>query len=40
MPGLDATFKLLEDDVRAIKKTAGVYEATGIYIGIGGGCAR
>ncbi|MFH1238047.1 MAG: ABC transporter permease [archaeon] len=35
VPGLDATFKLLEDDVRAIKKTAGVYEATGIYMGIG-----
>ena len=35
MPGLDNTFKLLDDDVRVIKNTAGVYEATGVYIGVG-----
>ncbi len=35
MPGLDTTFKLLDDDIRVIKKTAGIYEATGVYIGVG-----
>ncbi len=35
VPGLDNTFKLLDDDLRVIEKTAGVYEATGMYIGAG-----
>lgn len=35
VPGLDNTFKLLDDDIRAIEKAAGVYEATGVYMGIG-----
>jgi len=35
VPGLDATFKLLDGDIRAIKGTAGVYDATGVYIGVG-----
>ena len=30
-PGMDTTFKLTDDDVRAVRKTVGVYEATGIY---------
>ena len=30
-PGMDTTFKLLDDDVRVIENTAGVYEATGVY---------
>ncbi len=34
IPGLDTTFKLLDDDVKAIEKTAGVYEATGVYMGV------
>ena len=34
-PGLDDTFKLLDEDIRAIEKTAGVYEATGSYMGVG-----
>ncbi len=34
IPGLDTTFKLLDDDVEAIKKTAGVYEATGVHMGV------
>ncbi|MEA3248519.1 MAG: ABC transporter permease [Nanoarchaeota archaeon] len=34
VPGLDTTFKLLDKDIRAIKKTSGVYEATGIYMGV------
>lgn len=34
-PGLDSTFKLLDDDLRAIKNTPGVYEATGVYVGVG-----
>ncbi len=35
IPGLDTTFKLLDGDIRTIKNTAGVYEATGIYMGVG-----
>lgn len=35
MPGLDTTFKLLDDDIRAIEKTAGVWGATGVYMGVG-----
>ncbi|MCK4650260.1 ABC transporter permease [Candidatus Pacearchaeota archaeon] len=35
IPGLDTTFKLLDSDVRAIRKTAGVYEATGVYMNVG-----
>jgi putative ABC transport system permease protein len=30
-PGMDDTFKLTDDDVEAVAKTAGVYEATGVY---------
>ncbi|MBM3231790.1 ABC transporter permease [Candidatus Pacearchaeota archaeon] len=30
-PGLDTTFSLTEDDIESIEKTAGVYEATGMY---------
>ncbi|MEK6894823.1 MAG: FtsX-like permease family protein [Nanoarchaeota archaeon] len=30
-PGLDTTFFLTEKDIEAIEKTAGVYEATGMY---------
>jgi putative ABC transport system permease protein len=30
-PGLDTTFAITEDDVRAISKTSGVYEVTGLY---------
>lgn len=35
VPGMDNTFKLLDKDVKAIKKTAGVYEATGVYTNVG-----
>jgi len=35
IPGLDTTFKLLDGDIRTIKNTAGVYDATGIYMGVG-----
>ena len=35
VPGLDDTFKLLDDDLRVVEKTAGVYEATGSYMGVG-----
>ena len=35
IPGLDTTFKLLDDDVSVIANTPGVYEATGMYIGVG-----
>jgi putative ABC transport system permease protein len=31
-PGLDTTFKLLDDDVSVIENTAGVSEATGLYL--------
>ncbi|MFH0712204.1 MAG: ABC transporter permease [archaeon] len=34
-PGLDNTFKLLDNDLRAIENTPGVYEATGVYMGVG-----
>lgn len=30
-PGLDTTFFLTEEDITAVGKTAGVYEATGMY---------
>jgi putative ABC transport system permease protein len=30
-PGLDDTFKLTDDDLRAVERTAGVFEATGAY---------
>lgn len=33
-PGLDDTFKLDDSDLRAVEKSAGVYEATGSYIEI------
>ena len=33
-PGLDSTFKLEEKDLRAVEKTPGVFEATGVYIKI------
>jgi len=35
VPGLDDTFPLLDSDVRAIKSTPGVYEVTGVHMGIG-----
>ena len=31
MPGMDQTFKLTDDDLRAVDKAGGVYEATGAY---------
>jgi len=34
-PGLDTTFKLLEKDLRAVEKTSGVLEASGVYFKIG-----
>jgi len=34
IPGLDDTFKLLDDDVRVVENTAGVYEATGVYMSV------
>tara|TARA_Y100000310_G_scaffold228743_1_gene231034 strand:- start:2009 stop:3220 length:1212 start_codon:yes stop_codon:yes gene_type:complete len=30
-PGLDDTFKLTDDDLKAVQRTSGVYEATGSY---------
>ena len=30
-PGLDTTFALTEDDVRAVQSSAGVFDATGLY---------
>ena len=30
-PGLDDSFKLTDDDLQAVKNTAGVYEASGVY---------
>ncbi|MCK5321004.1 ABC transporter permease [Candidatus Pacearchaeota archaeon] len=30
--GLDTTFKLLDDDLQAVKNTPGIYDATGSYI--------
>jgi putative ABC transport system permease protein len=35
IPGLDDTFKLLEDDLEAIENTAGVHEVTGVHMGVG-----
>jgi len=35
VPGLDNTFKLLDDDLQAIENTPGVYEASGVYMGVG-----
>ena len=34
-PGLDTTFKLLEDDLEVIENTAGIYEATGMFVWVG-----
>jgi len=34
VPGLDTTFKLLDEDIETIENTAGVYEATGSYMGV------
>ena len=34
-PGMDTTFKLMDDDIRAIKNTAGIHEVTGVYIAAG-----
>jgi len=34
-PGLDNTFKLLDDDIRVIENTPGVYEASGVYMAVG-----
>lgn len=34
IPGLDTTFKLLDDDIRAIKKTPGVYDVTGVHMSV------
>jgi len=31
MPGLDDSFKLTNNDLNAVSKTGGVYEATGVY---------
>jgi len=30
--GMDTTFKLTDDDLEAIEKTSGVYEASGVYL--------
>jgi putative ABC transport system permease protein len=35
VPGLDTTFKLLDDDLRVIENTPGVYEASGLYVAAG-----
>jgi len=35
IPGLDDTFGLYENDLDAVKNTAGVYEATGVHMGVG-----
>jgi putative ABC transport system permease protein len=35
MPGLDTTFKLLDDDIGVIENTPGIYEATGSYMMVG-----
>ncbi|MCG8699435.1 MAG: ABC transporter permease, partial [Bacteroidales bacterium] len=35
IPGLDGTFSLGDKDVRAVEKSAGVYEATGVYMKVG-----
>lgn len=35
VPGIDNTFKLLDNDLRAIENTPGVYEATGMYTAVG-----
>ncbi len=35
VPGLDSTFVLEDKDVRVIERSAGVYEATGVYIKVG-----
>lgn len=31
-PGLDDTFQLTDDDIEAVERTSGVFEATGMYI--------
>lgn len=35
IPGLDDTFKLLDGDLDAVRNTPGVYEATGVHMGVG-----
>ena len=35
IPGLDDTFGLYDDDLDAVKNTAGVYEVTGVHMGVG-----
>ena len=35
IPGLDTTFELLDDDLRVIEQTPGIYEATGVHMGVG-----
>ena len=35
VPGLDTTFKLLDDDIDVIGRTPGIYEVTGSYMGAG-----
>jgi len=34
-PGLDTTFALLDKDLRAVEKTSGVIEASGVYFKVG-----
>jgi len=34
IPGMDDTFKLTEDDLEVIQRTAGVYEASGAYFDV------
>jgi putative ABC transport system permease protein len=34
VPGLDTTFALTDDDVDAVKSSAGVYDATGVYYAV------
>ncbi len=35
VPGLDNTFKLLDNDLDAVKNTPGIYEATGVHMDAG-----
>ena len=35
VPGLDDTFKLLDDDLDVIENTPGIYGATGVYMAVG-----
>lgn len=34
VPGLDDSFALTDEDLEAVEKTAGVYEASGVYFGV------